>query len=219
MALFRDLPPSQLVRLRSLLRCTAFPAGATIMTAEQPGEVAYIVLAGTLRVHVDQASGATVILAILGPGEIVGEMSLLDSAGRSATVMTMEEADLLWLDRVALQECVRTMPELAVNLIRVLSRRLRLANEQIQALATLDVNGRVARQLLAFADAYGEPAGSGGVRIPLRLTQTDLADLVGASRVRVNQALVAFKERRHISVDHLYRITVHHPESLGQYCA
>jgi CRP/FNR family cyclic AMP-dependent transcriptional regulator len=100
-----------------------------------------------------------------------------------------------------------------------MSRRLRLANEQIQALAALDVYGRVARQLLAFAQVYGAPVAGGDVVIPLRLTQTDLADLVGASRVRVNQVLVAFRESRHISVDQQQRITIHHPEALAEFCA
>jgi CRP/FNR family cyclic AMP-dependent transcriptional regulator len=217
--LFRDLPPGDLTRLHAQLRATTFPAGTTIMTTEQPGEVVYVVLNGTLKVYVDQASGATVILAILGPGEVVGEMSMLDRPIRSATAVTMEESTLLWLDRTAFTACLRTMTPLALNLVTILSGRLRVANEQIQALAALDVYGRVARQLLAFAQVYGRRAGGGDVVIPLRLTQTDLADLVGASRVRVNQVLVAFRERRHISVDQQSRITIHQPEALAEFCA
>ena len=139
--------------------------------------------------------GNDVVLAILGQGDIVGEMSLLDSAGRSASVETLEESTLLWMDRESFQQALNTIPALAMNLVRVLAARVRLANEHIQTLATLDVYGRVARLLLAFADKYGEKAPNGQARIPIRLTQGDIADLVGASRKRVNQAMVLFKEQ------------------------
>lgn len=217
--LFHGLPPEALARLHAQLRATAFPSGTVIMTTEQPGEVVYVVVSGTLKVHVEQASGANVILAILGPGEVVGELSMIDTPIRSATVVTMEESTLLWLDRATFRQDLEILPGLAMNLVTVLSRRLRLANEQIQALATLDVYGRVARQLLAFAQVYGARAAGDSVIIPLRLTQTDLADLVGASRVRVNQVLVAFRESRHIAVDQQSRITIHDQAALAEFCA
>ncbi len=216
--LFHDLTPAELARVHGLLHGTTFPAGTAIMSVDQPGEVAYIVRRGTLKIHVEQASGTNVILAILGPGEVVGELSLLDIPSRSATVVTMEESALLWMGRADFTACLRAVPGMAYNLATILARRLRLANEQIQALATLDVYGRVARQVLAFADAYGQPAGSGSVLIPLHLTQSDLADLVGASRVRVNQVLGAFRERRAISVDRDARIIIHQPAALAEYC-
>jgi CRP/FNR family cyclic AMP-dependent transcriptional regulator len=106
------------------------------------------------------------------------------------------------------------MKELSYNLVRLTARRLRLANEQIQALSTLDVRGRVARQIVAFAQQYGEPIEPVGVRIPLRLTQTDVASLVGASRERVNQVIVDFKESGFISVDATHRISVHDQDAL-----
>jgi alkanesulfonate monooxygenase SsuD/methylene tetrahydromethanopterin reductase-like flavin-dependent oxidoreductase (luciferase family) len=111
-------------------------------------------------------------------------MSMLDSAGRSANVVTLEETRVVWMDREAFQEALQTMPAISMNLVRILAARVRLANELIQALASLDVYGRVARQLLAFAERYGEPLPSGEVTIPIKLTQGDIADLVGASRKR-----------------------------------
>jgi CRP/FNR family cyclic AMP-dependent transcriptional regulator len=84
-------------------------------------------------------------------------------------------------------------------------------------MATLDVHGRVARQLLALADALGEEAAGGGVRIPLRITQSDLAALVGATRVRVNEVLVGFTRRRLIAVDPRHRITIHDRDELEAY--
>jgi Crp-like helix-turn-helix domain len=90
-----------------------------------------------------------------------------------------------------------------------LSRRLRLADTNTRCLAALDVHGRIAVQLLAFAREYGEPISDAGVLIPLRLTQTDLGGLVGASRVRVNQVLGYYRKRCYISLDKEGRIIAH----------
>ena len=217
--LFRDLSTSELVRINDLAGRTKFPAGAMIMTETQPGEVVYIVLEGTLKVSVVQASGTELTLALLGPGEIVGEMAMADRAGRSADVTALEPASLLWLDRTGFDQLRREVPAVTENLLRLFARRLRLANAQLQAIATLDVHGRVARQLLALADAYGETLPDDDVRIPLRLTQTDLAELVGATRVRVNEVLVGFKRRDYLSVDGRYRVTIHDPDALAAYLA
>lgn len=217
-ALFRGLKLEQLAWLNDHLHRTTFPAGSTVVAAEQPGEVVYIILQGTVKVHVEQADGTDVIFAILGAGDSVGEMSLVDSAGRSATVVTLEDSILLWMDRSTFQECLRTMPTITYNLVQILSRRLRLANEQIQSLATLDVYGRVARIIIAFAQQYGQPTPEGDVVIPIRLTQSDIAGLVGASRERVNQVIVSYKRRRYISVDQNYRITVHDQAALAERC-
>src|SRR5699024_7253516 len=108
----------------------------------------------------------------------------------------------------------RSMPGLTFNLMRILSDRLRAANERIQALCALDVYGRVARQILAFAHQYGKSAPDGTVIVPLRLTQSDIASLVGATRERVNQVISSFKQRGLISVDRNYRITLHDPAAL-----
>jgi CRP/FNR family cyclic AMP-dependent transcriptional regulator len=213
-----NLTPAELQRLKGFLHARSFPADTNLITVEQPGEVVYIILSGTVKVHVEQAAGSDVILAILGPGEVVGEMSLVDRAGRSANVVTMEESTLIWLDRTTFWDCLQSMPALTYSLASMLSRRLRVANAQIQSLATHDVFGRVARQLLVLADEYGQPAQDGSVRIPIRLTQSDIAGLIGATRVRVNQVLAWFKERGHISVDHDYRITIHNSEALAQRC-
>jgi len=177
------------------------------MTTEQPGEAVYVILSGSAKVHVIRSDGTEVILAILGPGEVVGEMSLADSLGRSADVATLEESVLLWMDRSVFRASVEAAPTLARNLAEVLSRRLRLTNTHLLSLATLDVPGRVASQLLALANEYGENTPE-GTRIPMRLTQSDLAALVGASRVRVNQALGYFRKHGAISAGTDARVTV-----------
>jgi CRP/FNR family cyclic AMP-dependent transcriptional regulator len=188
-----------------------------ILTASQPGEIAYVVLEGTLKVSVIESNGRELTLALLGPGEIVGELSLADRSGRSADVVALEPANLVWIDRNTFDRMRREMPLITENLLRLMARRLRLANAQLQAIATLDVHGRVARQLLALADALGEEQPDGTVRIPLRITQSDLASLVGATRVRVNEVLVGFTRRRYLAVDRLHRITIRNRGELEAY--
>ena len=217
-SLFRGLTPNQLIWVRQRVHLKKFAAGTTIMTAEQPGEVVYFILRGTVKIHIEQLDGMDVILAIIGAGDTVGEMSLLDSVGRSASAITLEETTILWMDNATFRELLQTIPVVTFNLTRVLANRVRLANAQIQSLANLDVYGRIARQLLAFADKYGEPNVVGDVCIPLRLTQTDLADLVGASRKRVNTVIVSFKKRGYISIDSDYHVTVHKREPLARFC-
>jgi CRP-like cAMP-binding protein len=221
--LLEGLTGTQLAEIGRYMRRQHFAAGTNIMTEGQPGEVVYFIAKGTVKIFVEQMDGSRVILALLGPGATVGEMSLVEPAGdvnaeRSATVLTLEDATLFWMDRVTFQGYLQSMPELTLNLARALARRLRLANAQIQSLATQDVFGRVARQIVALADAYGRPGDGDDIRLPLRLTQSDLSNLVGASRVRVNQVLVHFKQRGYISVESNYHMTIHDMPALMQRC-
>lgn len=217
--LFRGLTHTELTRVNDQMGRTKFPAGAMILTASQPGEVTYIIIEGTLKVSVLERNGRELILALLGPGEIVGELSMADRAGRSADVTALEPATLVWMDRHGFDQLRREIPVLTENLLRLMSRRLRLANGQLQAVATLDVHGRVARQLLVLADALGEALPNGSVRIPLRVTQSDLAALVGATRVRVNEVLVGFSRRGFVEVDAKHRITIKDRDELDAYLA
>lgn len=215
--LFQGLPPERLERLNETLHKKTVPAGTNMITAEQPGEVVYILLEGTVKILIEQLDGREVILAFLGAGDTVGEMSLVDSSGRSANVMTMEKCTFLWMDKKTFSDLLKNVPEFAQNLVKLLASRLRMANEQIQSLSSLDVAGRLARQLLAFSERYGLEEEE-GTRIPLRLTQTDLAELVGASRERVNQVMVDFRQRGFLSVDSTHRILVHDPDGLADLC-
>jgi len=215
--LFQNLPQDRLKRLTEILRKKTVPSGTNMITAKQPGEVVYVVLEGTVKILIEQMDGREVILAFLGAGDTVGEMSLVDSSGRSANVMTMEKCTLLWMDRATFQDLLRNVPEFAQNLVKLLAGRLRMANEQIQSLSSLDVAGRLARQILAFAERYGRPD-EGGTRIPLRLTQSDLAELVGASRERVNQVMVEFRQKGYLSVDSTHRILVEKHADLARFC-
>ncbi|MEP7272059.1 MAG: Crp/Fnr family transcriptional regulator [Acidobacteriota bacterium] len=211
--LLRGLPESHLQQVSEQLHGRSFPAGTTLMTVEQSGDAVYFIQSGTVKVHIEQEDGTDVILAILGHGETVGEMSVLDHKQRAASVLTLEESSLLWMDRAAFRSCLLTMPVLAYNLACLLSARLRHANDQIQSLAACGTETRIARQILAFAEKYGRPSDD-GLLIPIRLTQTDIAALTGASREHTNKILVSYKERGYLSTDRRHYFTIHNSEAL-----
>jgi CRP/FNR family transcriptional regulator, cyclic AMP receptor protein len=214
--LFAGLTPTQLDWVAQRAHRRVFEAGRNVMTIEQPGEAVYIILHGTVKIHVEQGE-RDVILSILGAGDLLGEMSLIDSVGRSASAVTLESSLLLWMDKVTFNYILDNFPAVARNLVKILSSRVRLSDQLIQALATLDVNGRVARQLLAFAEKYGSSK-DGTTQIRIVLTQGDIADLVGASRKRVNQTMVLLKERGLIDTDTEGRIAIKDSEGLARYC-
>jgi len=121
------------------------------------------------------------------------------------------------MDKTTFNYMLDNFPPVARNLVKILSARVRLSDQLIQALATLDVNGRVARQLLAFAEKYGYEK-DGATKIRIVLTQGDIADLVGASRKRVNQTMVLFKEQGLIDTDAEGRISIYNRDGLARYC-
>lgn len=215
--LFQKLTPPELNKLRELLHFKVFPAGTIVINMDQPGEAIYFILRGTAKIQLEQSDGSEVILAILGPGQVIGELSLIDKSNHSANVITLEESVLGWIDKITFSHLLETMPALGVNLMMLLSQRLRLANEQIQALASLDVYGRVAHQLVSFALEYGNTLPGGDITIPIRLTQSDLSGLIGATRVRVNQVLAVYKQLGFISINPNYHITIHNMPALTRY--
>jgi CRP/FNR family cyclic AMP-dependent transcriptional regulator len=214
--LFEGLTPTQLDWMSKHAHRRVFTAGMNVMTIEQPGEAVFIILHGTVKIHIEQG-GRDVILSVLGSSDLLGEMSLIDSVGRSASAITLENSLMLWMDKTTFNYLLDNFPPVARNLVKILSARVRLSDQVIQSLATLDVNGCVARQLLAFAERYGRDV-TNGIQVRIVLTQGDLADLVGASRKRVNQTMVFFKEQGLVSTDADGRFIIHDKEGLAQFC-
>lgn len=214
--LFEGLMPTQLDWVAQRAHRRVFASGKNVMLIEQPGEAVYVILHGTVKVYTEQG-GRDAILSILGSGDVIGEMSLIDSVGRSASVVTLEDSLMLWMDKTTFYYMLDNFPPIAKNLVKILSARVRLSDQMIQSLATLDVNGRVARQLLAFAERYGEVSNK-DVKIRIAWTQSDIADLVGASRKRVNQTMVFFKEQGLIDTDSDGRILLVDKAGLARFC-
>ncbi len=214
--LFEGLSSAQLDWVAKHAHRRIFTAETNVLTIEQPGEAVFIILHGTVKIHIEQGE-RDVIISVLGSGDILGEMSLIDSVGRSASAITLESSLMLWMDKTTFYYILDNFPPVARNLVKILTARVRLSDQVIQSLATLDVNGRVARQLLAFAERYGHEIVD-GIRVHIVLTQGDLADLVGASRKRVNQAMVFFKEQGLVSTDTDGRFIIHNKAGLMRFC-
>jgi CRP/FNR family transcriptional regulator, cyclic AMP receptor protein len=215
LTLFRGLTPEQLAHVNTLLHRRVVAARTNVLSMEQPGERIYFIFSGTLKVHVEQADGTELIIFIYGAGETLGEMSLIDNTHPSADVVALERSTLFWMDRDSFHECRRAIPAINDNLIRLLSARLRFTTRRLQWLTTQDVYGRVARHLLAFAEQDGQEDSAGQILIPRRLTQSDIASFVGASRESVNKVIVEYKRQHYISVDANYRITIHNRAALA----
>jgi CRP/FNR family cyclic AMP-dependent transcriptional regulator len=205
--LFRDVSEEEIKRMAPQWHHKSVPNNTVLMSPEADSDdVVYLLTKGSVKI-VSEGSGRDVVLGLRGAGELLGEISLVDNRGRSATVVTIEASDLLWAAREDLVRDIHCTPQIMHNLARILSSRLRLATAQIRALAQMDVRGRLARQLLALADDCGHPLRHGTL-IPLRVTQSDLADMVGASRVSVNQIFAIWKEKEILGDRKHYRIVI-----------
>jgi CRP-like cAMP-binding protein len=147
------------------------------------------------------------IIAVLQAGDFFGDLSLLDGVGRSADVVALELTEALILSADDFTRSLTAMPEIAVALLKELAGRLRRSTGWIRSLSSQDVYGRIAEQLLYLADTHGEEVDN-GKRINLRLTQHDIAGLVGASRESVNKAMGFYKAKGYISIDTSFHITI-----------
>jgi CRP/FNR family transcriptional regulator, cyclic AMP receptor protein len=217
--LFAGLPEIDLAKIHTLLRLERVDVDVLVVSQKEPTDKACVVLSGMLKVYVERPDGSDVVLALLGPGEVIGELNLIDHLGRSANVVTMEESELLWVDESVIRDNFDDMPILAENLMAILAQRLRLANAQIQALAVLSIQGRIAHQLLAFADAYGSDDGSGGLLIRPALTTNDLASMVGSDVGQVQRVLSIFMKNDYISHNDRRQYTILDKDALERLCS
>jgi len=213
-ALFAGLPPVALQYIAEHSNLRRIRSDNSIVHQDDPGETFYVIQHGTVKISTTLPDGGEVFLALLAAGDTFGEMSLIDSSTRSADVNTQEETTVISVSRIAFDHLMDNYPMFARNLMKLLARRLRLANVRIQAHCALDVYGMVARQILEFAELYGEKKEDESVHIPIRLTQGSMAELVGASRERVNHVMVNYRQRGFIAVDTAYHITVLKPKDL-----
>lgn len=195
-------------------RVRTYRPDTALIHQDESGDTLYVILRGLLKVSLNRPDGREVFLTVLSPGDHFGELSLIDSKYRSANVATQEEATLVLIDRPLFDELTHSR-EFMLNLCRGLASRNRMGNARVANLARMSIQGLVAHHILEFAELYGQRTdGSKDIVIPIRLTQNDLADLVGASRERVNQVMKHFKDTGCISVNLKYRITVHKPAEL-----
>ena len=192
--MFRGMSEAETADLTSRLRSFDFSRGEILFREGEPGDRLYIIGSGKIKLGRRAADGRENLLAVLGPGEMLGEMTLFDPGARTATATAVAETTVYELSHGDLVEWIKVHPAVATHLLASLAARLRRADESLGDLVFSDVPGRVAKALLDFAKRFGEKSPE-GLRVAHDLTQEELAQLVGASRETVNKALADFAAR------------------------
>ncbi|MCY3559004.1 MAG: Crp/Fnr family transcriptional regulator [Chloroflexi bacterium] len=204
--LFRGMPPQMLEELGRRLRPDRYRAHSDIFHEGDEGSTLYIILSGAVKIYIPSLDGREVVLAVHRKYDLLGEMSLLDDDPRSASATTIEDTEVVKLSRHDFLSVLDRHPEAQRAIIDVLVARLRATNQSIQDAYLLDVPGRLARRLLAIANEHGEPT-EDGVDIGLRVSQQELANMIGASRVAVNKQLQQWRKQRIVDVNR-QRVTI-----------
>jgi CRP-like cAMP-binding protein len=188
-----------------------------ILRVGAAGDDALIVFAGRVKLVAYGAENREVVLAIRGPGELVGEMAALGGQRRTATVIAVDDVEVGILRAETLRAFLLEHPDAAMVLMRMLVRRLTEATRDVIDLATQDSIGRVAKRLLELAADHGTPV-EGGTRIELSLTQDELASWTGATRETVSRALRLMRRLGWVATDHRM-ITIVDADALRERCA
>lgn len=198
--LFAGLNEQQFAALAARTSHTSLRRGEVLFEEGEQGDRLFIITEGKVKLGHSSDDGRESLLAILGPGEIIGELTLFDPGPRSTTATAVSSASMLSLEHADLVAVLDTSPEVAKHMLRALAQRLRRTNESLSDLVFSDVPGRVAKSLLDLADRFGTPTDN-GVHVPHDLTQEELAQLVGASRETVNKSLADFVSRGWIRLE------------------
>jgi len=196
-AIFAELPDDALARLAA--RCVRRTYGRNQFLWYQGDDGAHLIVvaSGLVKVVLSSPQGGEVVLTTLGPGEISGELAVLDGSPRSASVVAAEPTTVLLLTRATVLDMLNRYPSVLDALLRSLGNLIRRITEQAGDFVFLDLGGRVAKLLLHLAEAHG----AGSTVLDLRLTQSDLAAMVGATRPAVNRVLQHLAARGVIEVD------------------
>ena len=196
--LFERMSPEEREELRGMMSQTTLRRGEVLFNEGDSGDRLYILLTGKVKLGHTSVDGRENLLAVLGPGEIVGELTLFDPGPRSATATAVATTELLALEHNQLMGFIDSHPTLAKDMLRALAVRLRLTNIALADLVFSDV--RVAKALLDLAERFGAPT-EDGIHVPHDLTQEELAQLVGASRETINKSLAEFSSRGWIRLE------------------
>ena len=193
---FTQLNEHELDVVRSLASERSYAKNAVVLTEGEMGDSLYMIQSGKVKVFIGDEDGREIILKILGPGDFFGEMSMIDKQPRSASVTTLEPASFLVLTHAAFEKCVEHAPRIGNMVMQILAQRVREADRKIGTLALMDVYGRVASTLLELS-VYS----NGKLMVGEKLSQQDLANMVGASREMVNRILKDLSDRGFISIE------------------
>lgn len=186
--LFSEFSVEELELVGRTAQRLEFGRDEVVFSMEEPADGLYVIASGRVKVCLPTVTGREVILATLGPGQIFGEMALLDDSPRSASVVAQLPTACLHVHRRDFDRLLDERPVIARKLLRELSLRLRRANAQMESLGTLDVIGRLARYLIVLAREHGQELGNGWVAVR-RPTHVDIANSIGSTRETVTRLL------------------------------
>ena len=198
--LFSALDDADVEALRATMTSTHVPRGTVLFREGERGDRLYVIVTGKMKLGRSSADGRENLVAVLGPGELLGELTVFDPGERNATATAVANTELIGLGHDQLAEFLAEHPQVAKALLAALARRLRRTNDSLADLVFTDVPGRVAKALLDLSRRFGRPADD-GILVPHELTQEELAQLVGASRETVNKALADFATRGWIRLE------------------
>jgi len=193
---FTLLSDRELDVIRAVASEKTYPKNAVVLTEGEMGDSLYMIQSGKVKVFIGDEEGREIILKILGPGAFFGEMSMIDKQPRSASVTTIEASTFQVLTHAAFERCVEQEPRIANMVMQILAQRVREADRKIGTLALMDVYGRVASTLLELA-----VQSNGKLVVSEKLSQQELANMVGASREMVNRILKDLSDRGFITVE------------------
>ena len=201
--LFSGLSSAALAEIEQHGTVKSFKKNALIINQDDETYSLYVILSGRVKVFISGENGREAVLNHQSAGDYFGDLALIDKQPRVASVMTTEPSRFMVISREDFMACLSKNPEIAINLIKPMTSRLRMLAKNVSNLALLDVYGRVARVLLEQAEERED-----GEMITEKLTQQEIADMVGASRAMVSRILKDLKAGGYISVNKK-QITIH----------
>jgi CRP-like cAMP-binding protein len=191
---FVGLDAAALERVASGARSRRFRRGEVIFHVGDPGDALFVIVSGDVKISLPSETGDEAILATLRPGDVFGELALLDGAPRSATATALTPTDTVVLPRDRFRELIATEAGVRDALLASLAGELRRLTTHVEELHFLDMTGRLAARLVRLAQEGGTPVDGGTIRLRANLTQGDLASMVGCTRQSVNKLLGQFTD-------------------------
>ncbi|MCR4317753.1 MAG: Crp/Fnr family transcriptional regulator [Planctomycetes bacterium] len=199
--LFANLSRKELETLAGICITKFYEAGDCIFKQDEVGELLYIIVKGLVRIEHKSHYRKRKVLALLAEEDCFGEMALIDHESRSATAMAMNNIELLLIKKEDFERIAFDSPAILMNIIKLLSGRLRQANREIDDLTFKSVQGRIASQLFKLAEKFGNIEEDESVTINLKLTHQEIADLVGTNRESISKAISAFRKEASVDID------------------
>lgn len=209
---FANLSQDEADNLAKCLVVRHFNSRQVIFHHGDPGGLLYIIISGKVKIAHSTPEGQEALLAILGEDDFFGELALLDDSPRSATAEAIEPTETLTLHRDEFIRYIRNNPNFSLHVLQTLARNIRRLNSQLSDVFFLDLPARLARTLLNLAEQHGRVTAN-GIAIDLSLTQTDLAEMTGATRVSINKALGRFRREQWVQAKGR-KFTILNPDAL-----